>query len=280
MELLQLTYFRDAAKLENFSKVAQKHFVAQPAVSHTISKLEKELGVKLFNRSGNRVTLNEHGKAFYEEVEIALEKLERGKRRILNMKENNIKMLIFEGAIILIPMIADFKKQYPDTEIILIENQQADLIIRSRPFEEEDKYITIPLFSERIMVALPCDSPLAKKDAIFIEDIRNQPIIGLLHGSKMYHQLKSHFDLMDYTPNIVVSSGNSTTIAEYVKNGFGIAFFPELSWSGVAGDDIVIRPFAEFDCRRTIYVSYKKHASLNNAAKKFIEFSVEYFKNK
>ena len=277
MELLQLTYFRDAAKLENFSKVAEKHYVAQPAVSHTISKLEKELGVKLFNRSGNRVTLNEHGEAFYEDVEAALERLERGKRRILNMKENTVKVLMFEGSIVLIPMIADFKKQYPDTEIILIENQQADLIIRSRPFEEEDKYITIPLFTERIMVALPKDNPLSKKDAIFIEDIRNQPIIGLLHGSKMYRQLNSHFDLMDYTPNIVVSSSNSTTIAEYVKNGFGIAFFPELSWYGVAGEDIVIRPFAEFDCRRTIYTAYKKDVVLNDAAKKFIEFGKEYF---
>ena len=68
MELLQLTYFRDAAKLENFSKVAQKHYVAQPAVSHAISRLENELGVKLFTRSGNKVILNECGMAFYEDL--------------------------------------------------------------------------------------------------------------------------------------------------------------------------------------------------------------------
>lgn len=279
MELLQLKYFRDAAKLENFSKVAEKYFVAQPAVSHTISKLESELGVKLFDRSGNKVTLNDYGLAFYEDVDAAIERLERGTRRLLNIKENTVKLLMHEGSIVLIPMIANFKKLYPDIEVIFTENQQADLLICSRPFADENKYISSPLFTERILVALPKGSHLAKKDAIFIEDIRNQPIIGLLHGTKMYRQLKSHFELMDYTPNFVVSSSNSTTIAEYVKNGFGISFFPELSWSGVAGESIVTRPFAEFDCRRTIYASHKKGTQLNDAAKKFLEFGKEYFGN-
>ena len=90
MELLQLKYFRDAAKLENFSKVSEKYFVAQPAVSHTISKLENELGVKLFDRSGNKVTLNDYGLAFYEDVDAAIERLEHGKRRLLNIKENTV----------------------------------------------------------------------------------------------------------------------------------------------------------------------------------------------
>ena len=173
-------------------------------------------------------------------------------------------------------MIAAFKKQYPDIEIIFSEKIQVDLLIRSRPFEEEHKYISTPLFNERIMVALPKGSPLAKKDALTIDDIRNIPIIGLLHGFKMYRQLNAYFELNEYVPNIVASSSNSTTIAEYVKNGFGISFFPERSWSGVSGEGIVVRPFADFDSRRTVYVSYKKGTSLNDAAKKFIAFGKEY----
>lgn len=280
MELLQLKYFKEAAKTQNFSKVAEKYFVAQPAVSHTISKLESELGVKLFTRSGNRVVLNDFGLAFYEDVDAAIERLEHGKRRILNMKENVVKLQMHEGSIVLIPMVAAFKKQYPDIEVRFLEVPQADLLIRSRPFTDENKYISTPLFTERILVALPKESPLAKKDAISIDDIRNQPIIGLLHGFKMYRELNANFELKEYTPNIVVSSSNSTTIAEYVRNGFGISFFPELSWSGVSGEGIVSRPFAEFDCRRTICAFYKKDTQLSDAVKKFLTFGKEYFKNK
>ena len=279
MELLQLKYFKEAAETQNFSAVAKKYFVAQPAVSHAISKLEEELGVKLFTRNGNKVTLNDYGETFYEDVSAAIERLERGKKRVANFKENTVKIAMAEGSVVLIPMIAKFKKQYPDIEIIFFESLQVDILIRSRPFENDDKYVSTPLFSERIMVALPKGHPLSKKDAVSIEDIRNEPVIGLLHGSKMYRQLKSNFDLKDYSPNFVVSSSNSTTIAEYVKNGFGISFFPELSWAGVAGEDIVKLPFAEFDCRRTIYASYKKDVVINDAAKTFIEFGKEYFKD-
>ncbi len=278
MELLQLKYFRDAAKLENFSKVAEKYFVAQPAVSHAISKLEEELGVKLFTRSGNKIVLNDYGMAFYEDVEIALRSLERGKNTILNLKENTVSIQMQEGSFVLIPMVSQFKKQYPNIKIIFKEKDQADLFIRSRPFEDENKYVATPLFTERILVAMPCDSPLAKKEAVSVEDIRNQPIIGLLHGFKMYRQMNAYFELNDYVPNIVVSSSNSTTIAEYVRNGFGISFFPEFSWSGVSGEGIVARPFADFDCHRTIYAFNIKDVQLSDAAKSFVEFGQEYFR--
>ena len=117
MELLQLKYFKEAAETQNFSAVAKKYFVAQPAVSHTISKLEEELGVKLFTRSGNKVTLNDYGETFYEDVSAAIERLERGKKRVANFKENTVKIAMFEGSIVLIPMIAKFKKQYPNIKV-------------------------------------------------------------------------------------------------------------------------------------------------------------------
>lgn len=284
MELLQLIYFRDAAKLENFSRVAKKYFVAQPAVSHAISKLEDELGIKLFNRCGNKVTLNDYGHAFYEDVDAAIERLERGKKRVANLKENTVQLSMREGTVALIPMIAAFKKEHPEIEVTfpttVADHPQIDLLILARPFEKEEEYITTPLFVEKIIIALPAESPLAKKQALTIEDIRNQPIIGLHRGFKMYRQISAYFELNEYVPNIVVSSSNNATIAEYVKNGFGIAFFPELSWSGVLGEGIVARPFADFDSRRTIYIAYKKDTSLNDAAKKFIEFGKAYFENK
>ena len=284
MELLQLKYFKDAAEMQNFSKVAKKYFVAQPAVSHTISKLEEELGVKLFSRSGNKVTLNDYGKAFYEDVSAAIERIERGKKRIANLKENTVKLSMREGTVALIPMIAAFKKKHPDIEItfpvVATEHPQIDLMILARPFESEEEYTATPLFVEKIIIALPEDSPLAKKEALTIDDIRNQPIIGLHRGFKMYRQISAYFELNEYVPNIVVSSSNNATIAEYVRNGFGIAFFPELSWSGVLGEGIVARPFADFDSRRTIYIAHKKDTILNPAAKTFIKFGQEYFKNK
>ena len=62
MELLQLRYFFESAQNESFSKTAEKYMVPATSVSAAVKRLEKELGCKLFDRSSNRICLNESGK--------------------------------------------------------------------------------------------------------------------------------------------------------------------------------------------------------------------------
>ena len=59
MEFLQLRYFCEAAKCENFSSIAKKYGVPTSAVSHSRRRLEKEFGCDLFDRSANRIKLND-----------------------------------------------------------------------------------------------------------------------------------------------------------------------------------------------------------------------------
>lgn len=86
MELLQLRYFRTAAKLQNFSEAAKLHLVPQPAISKTIRKLEDELGCPLFLRQGKKVILNPAGEAFLHSVEAALDALDAGIQNVSAMQ--------------------------------------------------------------------------------------------------------------------------------------------------------------------------------------------------
>lgn len=284
MELLQLMYFRDAAILENFSKVAEKYYVAQPAISHTISRLEDELGVKLFTRNGKKITLNEYGKAFLEGIDVALEKIEHSKNRIANLKDNTINLSLREGKEALIPMLAAFRNTHPEIDVSFPDSVNGtwlnDILISAKPFEKEEDYTSIPLFTERLVIALPENSPLAKKKTLSVEDIRSQPVIAHRQGSKMQRQMSAYFEDRECTPNVVITSSTNATIANYVRHGFGIAFFPEISCADVLSRGIVTRPFADYDCKRTIYVSIPKTTKPNYAAEKFIAFAAEYFRNK
>ena len=76
MELLQLRYLCTAARFENFSRAAKYHNIPQSAISKTIAQLERELGTELFERRGNRVMLNERGRAFCRDVQHALDLLQ------------------------------------------------------------------------------------------------------------------------------------------------------------------------------------------------------------
>ena len=72
MELTQLKYFQAAAQEGNFTRAAKKANISQPALSKAILNLEDELGVKLFLRDGNRISLSHFGRILLEEVNLAI----------------------------------------------------------------------------------------------------------------------------------------------------------------------------------------------------------------
>ena len=68
MDQKQLSYFIAVAKYRNFSRAAQDFYLTQPAISHQIKMLEKELDTELFVRNTRKVTLTDSGELFLEDA--------------------------------------------------------------------------------------------------------------------------------------------------------------------------------------------------------------------
>lgn len=85
MELLQLKYFQVVARLENVTRAAEELRIAQPSLSKTIARLEKSVGVPLFERKGKRIRLNQFGKTFLKRVNRSFLELEEGQREITEL---------------------------------------------------------------------------------------------------------------------------------------------------------------------------------------------------
>ena len=73
VDLRKLRYFVAVAQLENFTRAAQKCFVAQPSLSQQIQKLEREFGGPLFDRTGRKVRLTDRGRALFDRAIEILE---------------------------------------------------------------------------------------------------------------------------------------------------------------------------------------------------------------
>ena len=69
MNLSQLYYFRKLAQLQHYTKAAKELYITQPSLSDSISSLEQELGLSLFQKEGRNVKLTKYGKEFYEYVD-------------------------------------------------------------------------------------------------------------------------------------------------------------------------------------------------------------------
>ena len=78
MNLSQLYYFRKLAQLQHYTKAAKELYITQPSLSDSISSLEQELGLSLFQKEGRNVKLTKYGKEFYEYVDAALNELDKG----------------------------------------------------------------------------------------------------------------------------------------------------------------------------------------------------------
>ena len=93
LNLNQLYCFRILARSEHLTKAAEDLNYSVPALSVIISRLECELGVKLFNRVGRNIKLNESGLLFLQYVDQSLNTLDEGIKRLSEMQENTNEVI-------------------------------------------------------------------------------------------------------------------------------------------------------------------------------------------
>ncbi len=100
MDLLQIKYFQTVANMQHMTRAADVLQIAQPALSSMIAKLEADLGVPLFNRTGRNIILNEYGKTFLKRANRILKEVDEGRQEISDLSEVKwvlcLLQLIFE----------------------------------------------------------------------------------------------------------------------------------------------------------------------------------------
>ena len=124
MELSQLRYFSAVAQLGNMSKAAETMFVSQPNLSTSLSRLEEEVGVPLFERRRGKITLNQSGECFLRYVDQALSALEKGVQEVRNLNADRPEALSIACMVDDTIMLQQFLLKNPD---ISLNHQRADL---------------------------------------------------------------------------------------------------------------------------------------------------------
>ncbi|MGG2108818.1 LysR family transcriptional regulator, partial [Lysinibacillus pakistanensis] len=127
MEWQQLEYFVTVAKLEHMTRAAEALAISQPALSRSISKLEEELGVPLFDRQGRSIMLNRYGELFLYRVQRMRKEYEKA---VLELQELNnpelgdvsLGFLHTLGTSIVPDLIRAFRQQHPQIRFHFTQN--------------------------------------------------------------------------------------------------------------------------------------------------------------
>ncbi|MDO4938464.1 MAG: LysR family transcriptional regulator [Lachnospiraceae bacterium] len=288
MELLQLRYFCTAARMLNISHAAIFHSIPQPAMSKTISKLEDELGVKLFTRQKNHIYLTSEGKAFYKNVVKALSLIDEASSGIRSdaacNKDNNIRFNLMISAL-QAPMsdfLASFHNNHPDisfetSKYPLHTDTEAyyDLCICvDRPSPEYDMSIPIITRNESLYLAVPNNNPFSALSQIRIKDVKGLPFVALVPSS-ILDAFESLCKKNGFDPNIVITCDDFQGLQRYILSGAGVTVTTSYSWMDMADRNLsFIKMDAEITQTIYAYWSGKKAvpSEWNLLFEKLLEF--------
>lgn len=260
MELLQLRYFCAAAESENFSATAKRYGVPPSDVSQSVKRLEKELGVTLFDRRANSLSLNVYGRAFWEKAREALALLDEARAALPSQEAPLLRLAINSNRRLVMQAVDVYRRQYPAVDIVIrhgVEDDDFDLLIADDRVDNP-QWQRQKILSEEILLAVSQNAPLARKETVTAEDLAECAFITMGRESNLYAQTAQICRHFGVTPRIALMSDDPFYIRRCVDLGLGVAFVPALSWQGQFPDGVVLRSVGEW--RRHTYVYHKEGA--------------------
>ncbi|WP_148300399.1 LysR family transcriptional regulator [Holophaga foetida] len=245
MDIRHLRCFMTAAEHMNFTKAARQLFLTQSAVSYQISSLEKEVGVKLFERDPHLVRFTPAGERFHEGLQGLLKGYGELVAEIQGLPSGEAGSLVlgFHGIAekrFLPPLLRRFRREHPK---IAMELKRLDMVAMSKALQKGGVDIAFMLqlsmpdrpeihhrllFTVPLVVVLPKDHPLAQRESLTHGDLAgegflelNLPVNAPAHASFVETCARAGF-----RPRIAQRFSDLESLFLAIEMGAGIAIFP------------------------------------------------------
>ncbi len=279
MTLTELRYIVTLAQEGHFGRAAERCHVSQPTLSVGVKKLEKELGVLIFERSKSAVRVTPIGESIVAQAQKVLEQAQTV-RELAQAGKNQLTEPLRVGAIYtvgpylfphLIPLL---HKKAPEMPLYIEENfthvlrdklrnGELDVIIIALPFQDTD-VLTKAVYEEPFCVLLPANHQWCSKKTIDSSLLNDKSLLLLGEGHCFRDQVleacptsrEVHESNNKYT---TVEASSLETIRHMVASGLGVSVLPKsaINSHGYASDVIEIRPFATPVPTRTVAIAWR-----------------------
>lgn len=252
MTLTQLRYFQTACRLRNITQAARRLHVSQPSVSIAIRELEDEFGLMLLDRSGRAFSLTAEGVLFLEQADGLLAHADDFRRSMgeLSASHRALRLGIppMIGAILLPRLLRDSGPDQPQLTVTelggkelftQLDNRQIDMAFIPHRDPLPGKYRSLPVLEVETVCCVADPHPLAGRETVSVRELAGEPL-DLLFKDGAFHTeaVLDRFRQEEITPNILIQTGQLSTVRELVTQGraAGFLFSPiAASLPGVAG---------------------------------------------
>ena len=290
MELQQLKYFKTVAEKGTVSAAAEALFLSTPALSTSISRLEKELGMPLFDRTGNRIRLNPQGAIFLRHVDRIFDELAEAKEELSQSlsQAQHISMATVSSPQ-WVDLISAFTQEHPGLPISCASLKYEHLAESGMPsqytflFASEDavpreyaeQMYRIPLFEDYPVIAVHRDHSLAQREYVELRDLAGENLFLPMYG----YSLNSHLEALYAESGLPFPSGNSfphLAGQQLAMEGKGIAF-ASAHTARIPSSNLRYIPIRTSRKLWTACLYWKKSRVLNRNEQIFKDFVERYY---
>lgn len=224
----------------NISKASELLYISQPAVSHNIKELEKQLGIQLFYKKSNGVSATTEADTLYRYISSAFNTIWKGENLIFDMaglKSGIVKIGIpsYLSVLYLSKILTEFRQIYPNIKIEIIckssmellnllQTQNIDILIDNQPISIEKNKIEVK-YLKSFSHCFVTTKKYYTDEKIIVEHINNFPLIISSQNSEEIKILKNSIPEIKINP--IIEAGTTESMIKLVKDGNGVGYTQE-----------------------------------------------------
>jgi molybdate transport repressor ModE-like protein len=260
LDVKRLRILREVAAHGSFSAAAEALYLSQSAVSQQIATLEREVGMKLLERTREGTRPTDAGRVLVDHADAAIARLEEAERElaaIAGLEGGEVRIASFPSAsaTLLTMAVSDFVELHPKVRLSVTEAEPEESMPRLRagdvdlaltfdypavPTEEERDVERSLLLTESMHVALPKNHPLADQPKVRMADLAEEVwLSGDCPSSCGEMVLRACRDA-GFDPRVGFESDDYHVLQGFVAAGLGVTLLPDLALPTLRGDIVVL----------------------------------------
>jgi LysR family transcriptional regulator, transcriptional activator of the cysJI operon len=287
MEFDQLRLFVDLVREQNFTKVAERNCITQPAVSLSIQKLEDELGTKLLERTTRKVLVTEEGRILYDYARDILNKAQEVKTVLQERQDKMVGSIRLAtvhsvGLYELPASLKEFIRRYPAVNFHIeyqlsdrvyhsVADGNADLGLVAYP-EPRAGVVTIPFFEDELVLICNHEHPLARQEKVWLRDLQGHAFVAFEAEIPTRKAIDALLQQHEVQVDIRLQCDNIEILKKMVEVGLGISLVPLLSVREEARNgSLRVLHGADHVVRRPLAIIHRKGKTLSRPQRAFVD---------
>jgi len=272
----------------NISKAAESLHTSQPGVSKQIQLLEDEVGIKIFQRNGKRLTgFSEAGNALYKSISEIIREVANIKNISNEYKKDDtgtftVATTHTQARYKLPKVVEAFVKKYPKINLNIHQGDpsqvteqilkgDADVGIATESIGHNDNIICIPCYSWNRVLVFPKNHLLMKAKEITLQDIASYPMITYDYAFTGSTIVSEVFKQANISPNIMLTAIDADVIKTYVELNLGVGLIAEMAYDKNKDSALESRDVSHLFPTSTTYIGIRKETFVRGFVYKFIK---------